>query len=372
MMLRMSAIPATTRVMVLVEPGRLEARELPLPALADDDGLLRLEASGICGTDHQQYRGRLMGVGAITPVIPGHEIVGRIERAGAAALRRWGVAEGDRVVLEEVLRCGECATCAQPGSRGCERLRVYGITVTVDQPPGLWGGYAEHVYLAPTARLHRVPDGVGAEDAALFVPVANGLRWAGTVPGTAPGDTVVVLGPGQQGLGCVAGALVAGAARVLLTGRAADASRLAIGRALGAELTIDADAEDPVDAVRRATRGRGADIVVDATAESTAPVVQAIDMCRHGGTVILAGLKGGQAVPGFVSDRVVLNEIRILGVGGHDSASVAAALELIAARRFPFHLMRSHTLHLADADRAVRIAGREVAGEDPVHVTLVP
>lgn len=358
--------------MVLVGPGRLEPRELPLPVTGADDALLRVEASGICGTDHQQYRGRLMGVGAITPVIPGHEIVGRVERAGEVALQRWGVAEGDRVVVEEVLRCGECAVCGQPGSRGCERIRVYGITVTVDTPPGLWGGYAEHVYLAPRVRLHRVPDGVSAEDAALFVPVANGLRWAGTVPGTQPGDTVVVLGPGQQGLGCVAGALVAGADTVILTGRGVDSTRLELGRTLGATLTVDVDVDDPVAVVRDATGGKGADVIVDAAAESTAPVMQAMAMVRHGGTVVLAGLKSGRPVADFVSDRVVLNETVIRGVGGHDSASVAAALELIASRRFPLHLMRSHTLPLADAERAVRIVGREVPGEDPIHVTLVP
>lgn len=362
---------ATTRAMVLVEPGRIEERRLPLPTLGDEDGLLRVEAVGICGTDVQQYRGRLPGVGAVTPVVPGHEIVGRIEAAGRRALRRWGVAVGDRVVLEEVLRCGRCPTCRQAGSRGCQQLRVYGITVSVDEPPGLWGGYADHVYLAPTLVLHRVPDGVSAEDAALVVPLANGIRWAGTVPGTRPGDTVVVLGPGQQGLGCVVGALRAGAAQVILTGRSRDRRRLEIGARLGA-ITVDVDADDAVPVVLERTGGRGADTVVDATAESTAPVVEAIDMVRHGGTVVLAGLKAGAAVPGFVSDHVVLKEVCIRGVGGHDGASIDAALELLASRHFPLHLLHSHTLSLAEAEQALRLVAREIPGEDPVHVILVP
>jgi threonine dehydrogenase-like Zn-dependent dehydrogenase len=357
--------------LVLREAAVLEEVELPLPALGEDDGLLRVEAAGICGTDVQQYRGRLGGVPSVVPVVPGHEIVGRIERAGEAALRRWGVAVGDRVLLEEVLRCGECGACAQ-GARGCERMRVYGLTVPVHEPPGLWGGYSTHVYLAPTVDLHRVPDGLEPQVAVLAMPVANGLRWAGTLPGTGPGSTVVVLGPGQQGLGCVVGALVAGAETVIVVGRAADRRRLDMASQLGAHHTIDADAVDPVAAVRELTGGRGADVAVDATAEAVGAVVQAIDMCATGGTVVLAGLKGFAPIPGFVSDVVVLKGLHILGAGGHDKESVDAALRLLASGRFPLERMATHLLPLAQAEHALRIVAREVPGEEPIHVSLRP
>ena len=344
---------------VMTAVGRLEEQSFPVPAVGRDDGVLRVEATGICGSDHSQFRGHLPGIGAVTPVIPGHEIVGRIEAAGPEALARWGVAEGDLVVLHEVVQ-------ADTG------MLVYGITVPTTTAPALWGGYATHVYLNPRAVLHRVPDGVTAEEAALFVPIANGIRWAATVPGTQPGDTVVVCGPGQQGLGCVVGAVRAGAARVVVTGRNADAVRLAIARELGAAHTIVVDDDDPVAVVLDITGGRGADVVVDASAGSTEPVVQAIEMARSGGTVILGGLKAGATVPGFVSDRVVLRQLRVQGVGGHDHASVDAALEVIASRAFPLDRMRSHTFPLAEAEHAIRVVGREVEGADPVHVTLVP
>ena len=345
--------------MVMTEVGRLEARTFPLPRVDDDDGILRVEATGICGSDHSQFRGHLPGVGAVTPVIPGHEVVGRVEAAGAAALTRWGVDVGELVVLHEVVHTDE-------------GMLVYGITAPTTAPPALWGGYATHVYLHPNAVLHPVPDGVTAEEAALFVPIANGIRWAGTVPGTRQGDTVVVCGPGQQGLGCVVGALRAGAATVVVTGRSGDRRRLEIATALGASHTIVVDEVDPVAAVMEITGGRGADIVVDASAGSTEPVVQACEMATAGGTVVLGGLKGGAPVAGFVSDRVVLRQLRVQGVGGHDPASVDAALDVIASRSFPLHLMRTHTLPLDDAERAVRMVGREVPGEEPVHVTLVP
>jgi alcohol dehydrogenase len=125
-------MPETARALVLTALGKLEPAELPLPAIGDDDGLLRVEAAGICGSDYQQFRGNLPGVGAVLPVIPGHEIVGRIARVGARAARRWGVSEGDRVVLEEV-----------PHLPGVSAPRVYGLTIPVTDAPGLWGGYAE-------------------------------------------------------------------------------------------------------------------------------------------------------------------------------------------------------------------------------------
>ncbi|TMC49190.1 MAG: zinc-binding dehydrogenase [Chloroflexi bacterium] len=361
----------TARALVLVAPTRLEEREFPLPAIGDADGLLRVEAAGICGTDVQQYRGRLGGVPCVTPVIPGHEIVGRVERAGADALLRWGVAIGDRVLVEEVLRCGDCSACAT-GARGCERMRVYGLTVTIDEPPGLWGGYSTHLYLAPTVDLHRVPDGVEPAVAVLAMPVANGLRWAGALPGTPPGASVVILGPGQQGLGCAVGALVAGAGTVIVVGRAIDHRRLEMARELGAHHTVDADATDPVAAVRELCHGSGADVVIDATAEAVKAVTQAIDMCATGGTVVLAGLKGSAPIPGLVSDTIVLKGLRILGAGGHDHASVDAALRLLASGRFPLERMATHAYPLAEAEHALRVVAREVKGEKPIHVSLIP
>ncbi len=363
----------SAHALVLTEPGRLEPREIPLPETGAHDGLLRVEATGICGSDVHQFHGTLSGAPCVTPTIPGHEIVGRVERAGPEALARWRVSIGDLVVMEEVVTCGECARC-RSGGPGCERLKVYGLSVRVDEAPGLWGGYATHVYLHPRVQLHPVPDGVTAEEAALFVPIANGIRWGATVPGTAPGATVVVMGPGQQGLGCLVGALEAGADAVHVTGRARDRHRLDVALALGATSVIDVDVQDPVQQVQELTDGRGADIVIDATAGATAVIPQAVEMSRNGGTIVLGGLKGNAPIPGFVSDRVVLKQLRIQGVGGHDHASVRAALALIASRRYPLHLLRTHVLPLDRAAAAIALleGDGDVAGGAPIHVTLIP
>ena len=116
-----------------------------------DTGVLRVEACGLCGTDHEQYTGALHPGWAF---VPGHEVVGVVEGVGAEAARRWGVAEGDRVALEVFLGCGECPACAAGDVRHCVRhgLRtMYGF-LGVEEGTGLSGGYATHLELRPDSR----------------------------------------------------------------------------------------------------------------------------------------------------------------------------------------------------------------------------
>jgi alcohol dehydrogenase len=348
---------------VLVGPEKLELRDLPLPEVGAEAGLLRVEAAGICGSDWAQYLGTQTAMPAVFPIIPGHEIVGRVDRLGDAAAKRWGVAEGDRV-----------AVGMQIGSRG-----VYGLTFSTDVEPRLWGGYSEYMYLAPDSTLYKVPEGVSAELAALYVPVSNGIRWAVYVPGLEVGDVVVIEGPGQQGLGCLVAAREAGASCTIVTGTSRDAARLEVARALGADVTVDVDAEDPVNVVREVTGGQMADVVLDVSAGSTAPVVQALDMVRRGGQVVLAGLKEHAEIPGFVSDRIVLGGITVhgsaspRGTRSHDPGKpVRRALEIMASQRYPLELMCTQRFPLSQAEKAVKIIGRSVPDQDGIHVTICP
>ena len=218
-----------SRAAVLVGPERLELAEFPLPEVGDDDGLLRVEATGICGSDYAQFKGRLSAFEAPMPIIPGHEVVGHVHELGPSAAQRWRVRPGDLVVVDEVLRCLRCRACAR-GERGCAAMRLYGLTITTTEMPSLWGGYAEYMYLHANTVLHRVPKGMSADEAAAFVPIANGIRWMSHLGAVGVGDTVVIEGPGQHCLGCVIGAREAGARTVIVTGTAADADRLAVAR----------------------------------------------------------------------------------------------------------------------------------------------
>src|SRR5438093_9399621 len=158
------------RALVLEAPRRLTERRVPLPPVGDDDGLLRVEACGLCGTDHEQYTGTLP---AGFEFVPGHEIVGVVEEVGDAAASRWGVRVGDRVAVEVFMSCGACDACAAGEYRRCRRhglADMYGF-VPVDKPPSLWGGYATHLYLAPDALVLPVPDGLDPVLATAFNPL---------------------------------------------------------------------------------------------------------------------------------------------------------------------------------------------------------
>jgi threonine dehydrogenase-like Zn-dependent dehydrogenase len=353
-------------------PRRLRRAEFPLPAVGHDDALLRVEACGICGTDYELYAG-LYPVPA--PFIPGHEPVGVIEAIGEVAARRWGVAAGDRVAVESLLPCGYCRQCISGRyglCRGRGALPVgYGF-ISTEKPPALWGGYAEYMYLEPQSLVHRVSGDVPAELAVMFNPLGAGFRWAVQMPGTKIGDTVVILGPGQRGLASVIACREAGAGRVIVTGLAADERKLALARRFGADHTIDVEAEDPVRRVREITDGAGADIVVDVTSYALEAVTQAVDMARRGGTVVLGGVKGMKPVPDFLSDKVVMKELTLMGALGVDYPAYEAAIRLIESGRYPLAEMHTHTLPLDEAERALQLLAREVPGEDAIHIALVP
>ncbi|MDZ4278929.1 MAG: zinc-binding dehydrogenase, partial [Dehalococcoidia bacterium] len=120
------------------------------------------------------------------------------------------------------------------------------------------------------------------------------------------------------------------------------------------------------------TDGALADVVIDVTAYANEPVVQAIDVARRGGTVVLAGMKGQRPVEGFYNERVVAKELTIQGVFGVDFHAYEPAIRLIESRKYPLEKMHTHTLPLEDAERALQILAREVPGEEAIHIALVP
>lgn len=361
----------TARALVLERPRQLVPREFAVPAAGDDDAVLRVEACGLCGTDHEQYTGLLPGGFAF---VPGHETVGVLECVGDAAARRWGVTPGDRVAVEVFQSCRECDACRAGAYQRCARHGLgdmYGY-IPVDKPPGLWGGYAQRQYLGPDAIVHRVPEVLDPVVATLFNPLGAGVRWAVTLPGTQPGDVVAVLGPGVRGLSAAAAAKDAGAGFVMVTGRGpSDAQRLSIAGDFGADLAVDVATTDPVRALRDATGGR-ADVVVDVTAKAPEAFTQAITLARPGGTVVVAGTRGASPLPGFQPDHIVFKELRILGALGVDSAAYRAALELLAAGRYPFAELPRRVAGLDGAeDLIVSLAG-EGDSPPPVHGVIVP
>lgn len=250
------------RAAVVTGPSQLDFVELPLPDIGPDDGLLTVEAAGVCGSDPKYFAGLVPGR-RNWPFILGHEIVGRIADLGDQAAEHWGVARGDRVVVDPHSGCGHCGYCSAGNARLCPDRMAYGGKVSSAQPPHLWGGFAEVVYLPPRAGVHRIPDEVPTEEAVFAGILGDSIRWVRDVGGVTIGDTVVIQGVGPQGLCAVVAAREAGAATVISTGISRDERRLEIARELGADAAVDVEQEPILEAVQRLTGGRLADVVIE-------------------------------------------------------------------------------------------------------------
>ena len=251
------------------------------------------------------------------------------------------------------------------------RSRIYSY-IPLSEEPGLWGGYAQYMYLHPNSVLHKVNPDIPASIAVIFNPLGAGFRWAVDMPDARPGDTVVIMGPGQRGLASVIALRHVGVTDIIVTGLAADAEKLALARLYGAREIIDVDNENVVHRVKELTNGRGADIVVDVSSYATQPVADALQLVKVGGQIILAGVKGFKPVDNFVSDLIVMKEATIKGAIGVTSTSYRQAIDVIESGQVDFSPMHTHDFDLEDAELAIRTLAREIAGDESIHSCLIP
>ena len=225
-----------------------------MPDVPADGALLKVEVAGICGTDVKMYASPPFA----EPVIMGHENVGVIARAGREFVERHGVGEGDRVFVEHYVGCYHCAWCHAGEYRHCENTdwrtnpdaRRYGYT-SAEQPAAPVG----RVRPVPVPALERgAAQGAGQrhpELAGIATPLSNGIEWALIDGGVGYDSTVLIEGPGQQGLSQTSPASRPAPRSIIVTGTSRDAARLELAKTLGADHTIDVQAEDPVERIRR-------------------------------------------------------------------------------------------------------------------------
>jgi threonine dehydrogenase-like Zn-dependent dehydrogenase len=364
----------TIMAAVAVDTRRTEVREFAPPKLKNDDGLLKVEVTGMCGADWPYYQTAPKSKG---PLILGHETVGVVTALGADAGARWGVKEGDRVALEEYLPCGYCKHCRRGEIRLCALtdmrlggLRYGASPITLE--PSLYGGYSQYQYLHPNTVFHKVPAHVSAEQAALALPLGNGVEWACRQGGATIGDTVVIQGPGQQGLACVVAAREAGASCIIITGTgsATDRFRLDLARQLGADHTINIEQQDLLETVAELTNGEMADLVIDCASGGTATVVAAIQMAGQHGRVMLGSHKR-QRIAEFDSDLILSGCLTIKGMRGHSYESVEKAMHIIASGRYPLDAMCTHQFGLNEVDEGLHTVGGE-GRPNAVHCTVNP
>jgi threonine dehydrogenase-like Zn-dependent dehydrogenase len=364
----MTAKTAVAAVMTAAKTTEL--RELPIPEIPSDGGLLRVLANGICGSDVGMYANAKPG-----PRILGHEIVGIVERLGDIARTRWGVREGDYVALEEYLPCGHCdycrtgeyRSCLETDSRAAGSIRYGSTPLTV--APSLYGGYSQYLYLHPRSVLHKVPDGIPPHISSMALPIGNGFQWTYLDAGAGPGKTVVVIGPGQQGFGCVIAAATAGADNVILAGLARHKERFGIAKALGATHTLALDETDAREEIKAITGGRMADIVIEASGAGPEIINQGIGFLRKRSTMLCSARKGGE-VP-LDLDKLIALQVNLRGTRGHSYAAVELALGAMKAGKYPIEKISTHVLGLKDVDYGLRMVGEELP-ERSIHVSVEP
>jgi threonine dehydrogenase-like Zn-dependent dehydrogenase len=359
---------------VRTAPSTTELREFPMPQLPPDGALLKVEVAGICGTDVKMYAKPVIQA----PVIMGHENVGTIVKAGRGFVERQGLVEGDRVFVEHYVACYNCEWCRLGEYRHCEATdwrtnpdaRRYGYT-TCENPYHLWGGFAQYMYLPWNAVLHKLPDDVSDEEAGIITPLSNGIEWALYDAGVGFMSSVLIQGPGQQGLSQVVACRQAGASLIVVTGTSRDAARLELAKTLGADHVIDVGQEDALDRVLEITGGKGVDVVLDCTAGAgTTPVLLGIDaLKRRAGTLLVQGELA--KFPDFPIKKLTEKAITIKSARGHSYRAVELAIAQVASRRFPLDLLTTHEYGLDDVDTAIRAVGGEV-DDGVIHVSLLP
>lgn len=354
--------------------GQTELREIPIPTVPDDGALMKVEVAGICGTDVKMYAKPPFE----DPVIMGHENVGSIVEAGPTFLERHGLEIGDRIFVEHYVGCFRCEWCHAGEYRHCEKTdwrtnadaRRYGYTSS-DNEGRLWGGFSQYLYLPWNAVIHRVPDAVTDDLAGIITPLSNGIQWALMDVGVGYASSVLIQGPGQQGLSQVVACKQAGASNIIVTGTAKDAARMELAKDLGADHVIDVGEGDVAEKVRDLTQGVGVDYVLDCTAGAgTAPVLLGVEaLKRREGAMLIQGELA--AFPDFPVKKLTEKAITIHSARGHSYRSCELALEQLASGRFPLERLTTHTFGLGDVDHAIRAVGGETE-QDVIHVSLLP
>jgi threonine dehydrogenase-like Zn-dependent dehydrogenase len=360
----------------LVEPRHYEIREYPLPDPGPGCVLVKMEVSGICGTDkhtYQGYIGQYGGTGTPRPVpfpiIQGHENVGTIAAIGSH--ERYtdfeGVAlrVGDRVIVGPNVSCGRCYYCRHDFPYYCcENTVDYGNNISAKDPPHLFGGWSQYLYVVPGSFLVKVPDELTSDIAVLteIMAVTVGLDRAKQISAFPNesfrfDDCVVVLGTGPLGMCFVMKARMLGAGTIV----AVDLSpyRLDFAQKLGADHVINArktTEKERLAQIRDLTHGRGADVVVECAGVPSA-VREALEMLRLGGLLVEAGNFSDMGEISISPHRhLCAKNVRILGVGGEEPAAYGPSMRQMARymRHYPLRGFVTHRFGLKQVEAAMK------------------
>jgi threonine dehydrogenase-like Zn-dependent dehydrogenase len=285
----------TMKAAVLEKVECFEVREVPIPQINDEEVLIKVKYTGICGTDWSIYKGWYSA--DKLPMIPGHEFSGVIAKVGKHAAK---LKEGDRVTADINLSCGSCFYCRRGEKLLCDNFTQLGIHTN--------GTFAEYVK-APAVNVHRLPDNLSFEEGAFIEPLSCCIHAAKAMDAKL-GSSVAIIG---CGLGVLHArmAVLRACAPVIIFGD--NRKRLQVAKEMGADYAIHIDdVADPVEEVMKLTGGRGADYVIEAVGK-VQTYEQAFAMLRRGGQLSAFGITGDQDTMKMRPFEFVLGEKKVTG-----------------------------------------------------------
>jgi len=329
----------------------VRVEEMPAPQIGPGELLVRVEASGICGSDVMEWY-RLDRA----PLVLGHEIGGQIAAVGDGVEHHK---EGERVSAAHHVPCNTCHYCLSGHHTACDTLRQ-----TNFDP----GGFAEYIRL-PAINVDRgvylLPDEVSFEEATFIEPLACVLRGQRQAH-MPPGHSVLVIGSGIAGLLHLQLARTLGADRIVAT----DISnyRLEAAQKFGADIVIQAEEYSPA-RLRQVNQSRLADLVIVGTG-ATSAITQALQSVERGGTILFfAPTNPGVTTPISINDLFWRNDITLTTSYAGSPADYAAALELIRAHRVPVREMITHRLGLAETGMGFQLVAN---AQNSIKVIIEP
>lgn len=307
--------------------------------------LLDVKACGLCGSDLRTLRS---GHRKVTlPYIIGHEICGVVAETGPGYAGPWQC--GDLLSMGPVVYCGHCDFCLEGQFELCENYRE----IAQAWPGGLAERMAVPAEAIRLGVIERVPAGVDPGSAAIAEPISSCLN-AQERGRVGLGDTVVIIGSGPIGCIHIALARLHGADRIIIAD--INAERLRLAAPFAPDAAIDVSKSDIVSEVRRLTNGKGADVIVTAT-PAPAPVVQAVEMARKGGRILLfGGLPKDDCTPPVDMNLVHYHALSLIGTTTFAPRHYRLAVKLVTSNRIPVDKLITHRFPLADFQQGALMA----------------
>ena len=363
---KVDSLPNMMKSVVCHGPYDYRLETILVPAINEEEILVKIAACGICAGDIKSYQGAAMfwGGGVLppwndAPVTPGHEFIGEVVAIGDTAKERFGLDLGDMAIAEQIVPCGECIFCKSGHYWMCEEQHIYGHQKHIAD-----GGMAEYMRYGAKSIVHKVPKTIPSTHAAMIEPLSCSVHTVSRA-NIQFNDVVVVAGMGPIGLCKLQ--LVKLKSPKLLIAIDLKPKRLELAKRLGADVVINAAECDAVEEVKRITGGYGCDVYIHNSGHPSG-VIQGLKMIRKLGTFVEFSVFSSETSVDWsiIGDR---KELTILGSHISGQEGYATAINFLDKGIIRVDEIVTHTFPLDDYMEAFELASK---GVESIKVVLVP